>query len=96
MTITTSNRPRTKPTTRSCFFALEQRLLQELHAGRPAGALLMPDGALDHLHVPVAPLLQALVKVRNLLEQVRNVRLRAVEIDQPLLNAFVRRARAAP
>src|SRR5690606_16698579 len=50
-----------------------QRLLQETHAGRAAGARLEADDALDRLHVTEAPELEVLFDVDELLRHLVGV-----------------------
>ena len=51
-------------------------------AGRPAGAGLGADRPLDHLHVPVPPLLEALVQVDEALGHLGRLAVVAVHLDQ--------------
>ena len=52
---------------------------------------LLADRALDHLHVPVAPLLDALVDVDQPLADLGPGRVGAVDLDQAVLHAPARR-----
>src|SRR5437879_13565243 len=49
-------------------------------------AWLCPDGALDHLHVPVPPLLEPLVQVHQALADGRYSGVRPIDRDQDLLH----------
>ena len=71
---------------------------QVLDAARAAGPALRADRPLDHLHVAVAPFLDALVEVDQPLRDERRVRVAAVDRDQHLLDRVVgrRRRRAGP
>ena len=57
---------------------------------------LLADRALDHLHVPVAPLLDALVDVDHPLADLRRAGVAAVHLDQAVLHAAARGRRARP
>src|SRR5690606_24012190 len=64
----------------------EQRAAQVFSAGAAAGPALRPDGALDHLHVTVPPLLHALVQVDEPLAHAGDRRVVAVDVDQDALD----------
>src|SRR5438874_13783633 len=55
-------------------------------AGGSTGALPRADRALDHLHVPVAPLLDPLVEIDDALAEFRVLRVASVDLDEQLLD----------
>src|SRR5690606_32377139 len=65
---------------------LEERPLEVFDAGRAARAWLRADGSLDHLDVPVAPLLQALVQIDEQLADLRLGRVIVVDADKQAAN----------
>src|SRR5437762_9311204 len=58
------------------------RLSQVCGAGRSAGAALCSDRPLDHLHVAVAPLLDALVEIDEALAELRVLGIAAIHLDE--------------
>src|SRR5205807_9401719 len=52
---------------------LEERLFQKWHPRRSASAVFCADRSLDQFHVPIAPFLQSLVKIRHQFEQDRDL-----------------------
>src|SRR6266481_7395412 len=64
---------------------LEERSAQILGAGGAAGAGLVTDGPLDHLHVPVPPLLKALVEINQALRDLGSLTVIAVDGHEDLL-----------
>ena len=61
---------------------LEQGRAQVLHAARAAGPAFRADRPFDHLHVAVAPLLDALVEVDEPLGDQRRIGVAAVDRDE--------------
>src|SRR5258706_8448493 len=64
---------------------LEERSAQILSARGAAGARLVADGPLDHLHVPVPPLLKALVEVNQALRDLGGFSVFTVDGHEDLL-----------
>ena len=71
----------------------EERRAQVLDPARAARAALRADRPLDHLHVPVAPLLDALVEVDQALGDQRGIGVAVVDRDEDLLDPLVRDGR---
>ena len=72
-----------------------ERGVQVSGAGRAASARLGADRALDHLDVPVAPLLQPFVEVDEALAEVGGARVGAIHVEQDRLELRIGR-RPAP
>ena len=59
-----------------------ERRLQILRARGSAGARLSADRALDHLDVPISPLLHAFIEIHEPLAELAVLRIGAVDLDQ--------------
>jgi hypothetical protein len=62
------------------------RRAQIFGAGRPACADLCADGAFDHLHVAIPPLLHALIEIDEPLAELGILRIVAINGDEHFLN----------
>src|SRR5213594_2500631 len=61
-------------------------LSQVCGASRSTCAPLRPDGPLDHLHVAIPPLLDALVEIDEALAQLSVLGFAAIDLDEDVLN----------